>query len=257
MPLSWNTKNKLKYFSIFFLFILLIAGFVSLIIYFKYFEPSCFDKKQNQNETGIDCGGKCSPCAENLKEPLILWTRFLKEKNGEMSYDAAALVENPNPHWASSEINYEFKLFGDNNILISERKGKTFLNPKEKFIIFENSIEAQIEPKIAILNIRKINNWMYETKEKPDFIITKKSFEIESSILEAKIKNNSPEDLAEVFLTAELIDENGNVFAVSSSKIKNLGAYSEKEAIFTWQERFEKEPSQIEILPRVNLSALK
>lgn len=261
MSFSWRAKKKLTYFLLLFSIVFFIFGASTFFIYNKFYKGNCFDKKQNHGETGIDCGGQCGPCPYNLKDPIILWSRFFKESDGVASegggnsaYDLAALVENPNLNWGSKKIKYSFKLYKTDDTLILEKNGETFLNPKEKFMIFENSVDTYgVAPKRAVLNIINIDNWEYTEKSIPDFIITKKTFDKESSVLDIEIKNENSYDLENVRLYAELIDKNGNVYAVSSTKIDNIISNSKEKTFFTWQNKFDEEPAQIEIIPRVNI----
>lgn len=261
MPFSWRAKKKLTYLSLLFLIVFFIFGASAFFIYNKFYKGNCFDKKQNREETGIDCGGQCGPCPYNLKEPVILWSRFFKESNGIASeggggntYDLAGLVENPNLNWGSKKIKYSFKLYKDDNTLILEKNGETFLNPKEKFIIFENSVNTYgVAPKRAVLNINDIHNWEYTEKSAPDFTITEKTFDRESGVLDIEIKNENSYDLENLYLYAELLDQNGNVYAISSTKIDNIISNSKEKAFFTWQNKFDEDPAQIEIIPRVNI----
>ena len=136
MLFSWRTKKQLSYL---FAAISLFGIIVGFFLWRYYSGGTCFDNKQNQKETGVDCGGPCDPCPLNLKEPLVLWQRFFPV-DGANVYDAAAMIENLNYDWGSGEIRYSFKFYDKDNILIIEREGKSFLNPKERAIIFESVI---------------------------------------------------------------------------------------------------------------------
>lgn len=252
MSFSWKTKKQLTYFGIAAAILILTAGF---FIFSGNSKGTCADGNKNQNEEEIDCGGKCDPCPRNLSEPIALWTRFFKKNDKENTYDIAAFVKNPNLEWGSKNLNYSFKLFNQDNILIIEKNGKTFINPGEQFIIFENAINAQkAEPYRATITIEPVKKWQYFAgKLKPQFLITKNKFNRQSSTLETEIKNNSEFDARDIYLTAKLINKDGNVFAVSETKIDSLSAEEKSEAFFTWQKIFSDEPSQIEIIPRINL----
>lgn len=251
MAISWRVRKQLSYLLAVILFFGIIAGF---FVWKYYSRGTCFDNRQNQKETRVDCGGPCDPCPVNLKEPLILWQRFFSEGNGQNTYDAAALMENLNYEWGTEEINYSFKFYDKDNILIVERKGKTFLNPKERALIFENGLAAgQRIPTRIVFTVERIDNWKYTKKIIPQFIVLKKNFEQKSSLLEIEIKNNSSENLQNVYLTAALLNKDGNIFAASATKIDNLSALSTSEASFTWREIFDKEPVKIEIFPRVSV----
>lgn len=256
MALSWSSKKRLSYLLIVFLFIIAVSSLIGIFIFYKFYKGTCFDKKQNQKETGIDCGGPCGPCAYGLKDPVIIWTRFLKQTDDPDShkYSIAALINNPNLNWGSEEIAYSFKLFDENNLLLAEREGKTFLNPKQEFIIFENSINTgEKESKKAFASIYPINNWKYLQKSPPEFTVTKKTFDKNSGILEIELKNESSYDVSNIFVSADLADKDGNIFAASATKIDRISAFSKEKAFFTWLVKFSEEPSQIEVIPRINL----
>ena len=59
--------------------------------------PTCMDGKQNQDETGIDCGGICAmACMETvIGEPIVIReVMVLPVENGV--YDVVARIYNPN-----------------------------------------------------------------------------------------------------------------------------------------------------------------
>ena len=74
MAISWTLKKQLKIFSGFAVLVLLIV--LGGIYYFEP-SPSCFDKIQNQNEEGIDCGGVCKQCLEYPLKQSVLWLILL------------------------------------------------------------------------------------------------------------------------------------------------------------------------------------
>jgi len=255
MALSWKSKKQLTYFSLALGIILFLFGTLALLIYRQFSGGDCFDGKRNQKEEGVDCGGICDPCPFNLKGPVIIWTRFFKESDEKNNYDIAAMIYNSNYNWASGEINYAVKLFDKENILITERYGKTFLNPGEQVLIFENSLPAiKATPYMAVIEINRITNWKYLKEPPPRFAVVKKKFDKSSSTLEVEIKNDNAFDLNNVFVNVVLSDKNGNAFAVSSTKIDFMATQETESAFFTWQKTFEEEPSKIEIMPRTKMA---
>jgi len=252
MAFSWRTQKKLTYLGIAVTILILTAA---SFIFSGNSKETCFDGQKNQNEEKVDCGGKCNPCPYNLSEPVALWARFFKESEKGNTYDLAAFIKNPNSNWGSDNLSYSFKLFSKDNVLIIEKRGKTFLNPGGQFIIFENSVNAQkAEPYRAAITIEPVKNWQYVKNDSgPRFLITKNKFDRQSSSLEIEVKNNSEFDARDVYLIAELIDKNGNVFAVSETKINSINSEEKAEAFFTWQTIFSNEPAQVEIMSRINL----
>ena len=69
MSISWAVKKQLTYFSV---FLIIIIG-VAVGFYLNITVPSCTDKKQNQDEKGVDCGGQCSKeCLGEIKDLAVL-----------------------------------------------------------------------------------------------------------------------------------------------------------------------------------------
>src|SRR3989338_4455956 len=123
MPIfSWGIRRQLVVIGIFAVFVFLIVG--GLIYYFQA-EPTCFDKRQNQDEEGVDCGGQCAPCSEQIHDLTILLSRAFSVR--ECSYDAAALLDNQNQFLGSKNLVYAFKLYDKDNILIAVRENSTFI----------------------------------------------------------------------------------------------------------------------------------
>src|SRR3989344_7091637 len=125
MP-SWSTKRRFFYLGIVLGALVLL---VSIPAYFLIDRPeSCFDRKQNQDEIGPDCGGSCNPlCSSQVADLITHWSRYFKGARAGF-YDVVAFIENPNVNAHVGEIGYTFKLYNREVILIAERSGKTYIN---------------------------------------------------------------------------------------------------------------------------------
>jgi hypothetical protein len=251
MEFSWRFKKQFSYFAIFAAIILTIAA---IFILRSMSGGTCFDNKQNQNEEGVDCGGVCNPCKENIKELSILWKRFFV--SGKNLYEAAAMIENPNHFWGAELLNYKFKLYDKNNILIALKDGVTFLNPNERLLLMKSSLDVKerIPYRVAI-EFDDIN-WKYIEKDPPNLTVIKKDFYKRGSlsILEAEIKNNSLENTKNIYVSTVLLDKNENAFAVSQTKIDYIPAESVGKAVFTWRKNFQKNPAKIDFFIRTDLT---
>ena len=107
------------------------AGYLS----FLKAAPSCVDKKQNQDETGVDCGGsKCGPCIGN-PEPIAvrLSTIFFVK-------DPVALVRltNPNNQLGAESLAYLVEVLDSSGSTIRTFQGETYVYPgdQEKNLVF-------------------------------------------------------------------------------------------------------------------------
>ena len=249
---SWSTKRQLLYLGVVF-GTLLIFGSFSL---YKALNPapSCIDNKQNQNEGGIDCGGVCSNACVSEVLPLItLWSRVLPA--GDRVYDAAGFIENPNLSAGMSSIAYTFKLYDKDNLLVAEKSGKTFINPNERFTIFEGGIETGRRiPLRAFLEFQQDQQWKQSVVQKPPIIVQNKKFTSgDKPLLEAQIVNRSFDSQSNVIIVATLFDASDNVFVASKTVINNLLPDAPETIFFTWPKALSKNPTRIEIVPRVSV----
>lgn len=247
MALSWRAQRQLTYFGIFSGIIFLI---VFSLIYFFNPAPTCFDRIQNQEEEGVDCGGSCEKgCLGDIKDIVVLWTRFFQITSAH--YDVAVLVENPNLFAGVRLVQYQIKLHDEKNVLVAIRNGITFINPQERFIIFESNIQtANRVPAQASIEFEPIA-WARIEEEKPQ--ITAFNFQISrfpTGRLDMTIRNGNflPEENLETAVA--LLDENGNAFAVSRARVESIDAEASKSVGFTWPYPLEKEAASIQTFIR-------
>ena len=248
MPiLSWRAKRQLAYFSVFALaFILIVGG----IIWLFWPDATCFDKRQNQNEEGVDCGGVCGgKCLGHVENVHVLWTRFFEIENG--FYDVAALIENPNVFAGTKEFVYRFKLHDQDNILIAIREGRTFINPQERFVAFESHIRTLTRiPFRASIEIDPIS-WERGEGRKPDIVsFGYKLIREPFGRLEATLRNNDIFDVENIEAVAILLDASENAIAVSRTIVESIADESEKGIGFTWPFPITEEPASIKLYIR-------
>lgn len=235
MPfLTWNLRRQLVVFAIFAAVVLLVVG--GFIYYFRP-EPTCFDKRQNQDEEGVDCGGaiaRCAPCSEKIRDLTILWTRFFPVREGVV--DVAAMLENQNQFLKTSKLVYAVKLYDKDNVLIAIKENSTFAHPAEKFLIFESSISVQNRiPHRAILELRSV---LWESAEPQPLKIDVISQNLElistPSRIEVRVKNRSEESYKNIELSAVILGKNEEVLGVSRSILEQIGISEERDISFTW-----------------------
>lgn len=242
MAISWRAKKQLFYFGIFAAIIfIVVAGLILLIRP----SPSCLDKKQNQGEQGIDCGGPCASCVFSAKEPIILWVRFF-DAGQKGFYDAAALIENPNSNFKLASFKYRFKLYDEQNILVAIKEGENFLPPGDKLLILERGFRAgERTPKRAGFEILSKNFVPSQKEEIPVKIIDKKFSKQLFPASEIILENISLFPIKNIALQIALLDESGNVYQVQRTKIDKIEGESRKSVVLSWPFDF-KEPKNIE-----------
>lgn len=249
MMLPWRARRQLAYIgSLFLLFLVIGAG-----VYFFVREPaSCQDKRRNQNETGIDCGGPCAPCLGETSDPVVLWARSFSVAASR--YDVAALLENKSLVAGTALLQYRFKLFDERNILIAVRDGTTFVGPKERFILFEPNIETGFRaPKHVTLEFDSIA-WIYAAREESRLIVAREEFEHEPfGRLTIDVRNTALEPARDIIVQAVLFDQQDNAFAASATQLDQIAGEEQKRIFLTWPSAFPVPPARIDVFIRIPL----
>jgi hypothetical protein len=137
--MSWAQRRRLIYICGVIVVFLLIT--VPLAYYYFYRAPTCFDSKQNQGELGVDCGGPCTILCRAQYVPLnVLWSRFFKVSDGK--YNVLAYIENPNLSAGANNLDYVFKLYDKNGLLLRERTGRTIAPANKVMGVFEAELST-------------------------------------------------------------------------------------------------------------------
>lgn len=254
--MKWSSRRQLTYLLIIVLFLAVMTG----VFYLVYKPaPTCFDSSQNQNEEGVDCGGPCAlVCQESAVSLKTYWARVFNLKDN--LYDVAALVENENQNLGVRKLKYEFKLFDANNVLLIKREGETFVNPGEKFVIFESNIESSLAyPAVkAFLEMEDAPAWEKVATVPKVISVERVSFTNESTpVLRLNVKNNSFDNYQDIKINTVLSDANQNAFASSATFVDELLAGEKKEVFLTWPEVFQTEPSFVDNYWRINAFELQ
>jgi len=248
--LSWRARKKL---IIFFVVFVIAVGSIALFIYFRLPEPTCFDDRKNQGEEAVDCGGPCDPCVINSRQILTHWTRAFETSEGV--YEVAALLENPNLYYGIPSLKYTFRLYDSNNILVALKEEQTFLNPRDRFVVFVSEINTGKKKVVrAIVDVEPLSDWVYLKQEKTPLVVSEKNFSnTPFPTLSVKMINQSLFPARNIGASGVLYDKNGNALGVSSTKIDYIAEESEKTFVFTWAQPFEVGVASSEVLVRINL----
>jgi len=259
MSLTWSSKRKLNYFLVVF-GLCLVGAFILIWPYFNR-EPTCFDRKQNGGESGVDCGGSCllSCRAENYSL-VTLWSRAFPVDDG--NYNMMAYIENQNRESGVARINYEFRAYDEENIFLGRKEGSTFITSNDRTAIFEpallagNRIPARVD-----FNFTSAPVWLKINREQRNALSVSVQDKVISSVFEnpkisANIVNETLINMKDVDVIAILYDEEDNVINVSKTFVPDLPKNSKIPIVFTWPESLGKNPTRIDIFPQVNIFEL-
>lgn len=253
--MSWGTRRRNSIITIFFICVFTVIGF---LLYDALYEPpNCFDKKFNGDEVNIDCGGSCAlMCESQVLNPIINWTRIFEVSPGV--YNVLAYVENPNPNSGIDKISYTFKVFDDQNVLLQERRGSTYIPAKSVMPILENTLP------VGKLNATRVTfeftePFVWYKKEVQENLVSIQDEQItrleDSPRIRATVRNTGITSIKNVKFIAIVYDLNNNAMASSQTILKEMPANNDMEIFFAWPKSFESEFSRFELIPLYDRSS--
>lgn len=253
---NWAKRRQITYLvAMGVLLVLLIGGGYWLFSP----EPTCFDNKQNGDEAGVDCGGDCvRACSAEIENLSLVWVRAF-QGGPEQAY-VVATIENRNNDIALREVEYVVRVFDNANLLLAEKRGKTYVNPRDKFVIFEGGIKTgNRTASRAELEFEGGGHWeKFVPVSKPTIAVEQQYFELSPQTrLGVLVTNTSVYDLSDISVPVLLYDDRGNVVGGSSTYIEYLARGQSKEVIYLWPTETLVRPTSIEFNPRVNLFKVK
>jgi hypothetical protein len=238
---------------------ILIAIILAYFVYENFIKttPTCFDGVQNQDEHGIDCGGICTKvCTSEAKTIVPVWSRVFTTA-GDV-HSVVAYVENQNPTAGVKKIDYEFRVYDDQNILAGEPiTGSTFIGPNDKTAIYASPIKTGNRiPKNVFFKFTSAPDWIttasqYNTPQlsTANTIMTDTST---SPKLSADVINSTLYDYRKIEVVAILYGADGNALNASTTYIEYLPQQTTQKVYFTWPQPFSTPVTRIEIIPRLN-----
>lgn len=231
MALSWGKRRKVMYTA--------VAGVIALgliaTVYNSFFNdaPTCFDRTQNGDEHGVDCGGSCSLiCQYESRSPVVQWSRVFKTSPG--TYTAAAYLQNPNIGAGSKQVPYSFQLFDDKNSLVLERSGVMDIPPVQTVPVIEPNIVVENRAVAKALFALGADPVWYKVGGLPTLRIGNQFLAQDASQLSATITNESLQDAGKTTVTAVLFDSQGVARAASKSTLPKVARKSSQQVVFTW-----------------------
>lgn len=252
--MTWAQRRKL---TVLMVILLVLATGLSLVVrQATKVAPTCYDRKQNQGEVGPDCGGPCTfYCANELVEPKVRWVRTFEVRPGIVH--AVAYIEHTYPTAAARKVTYTFKLYDENNTLITERTGSTFLGTMGRTAIVETLIKTgTVKPALVRFSIVPPLPW-----EKIPAVYSQVVLKTDRTFLEAlpdltrvtaTIENTSRISFRDVPVVAILYDKDDNAVAASQALLLSLPGEKNQTLTFTWPFVMPVPIVRIEILPRIN-----
>jgi hypothetical protein len=245
---SWSEKRKFIYATSTLIVIIGVIGIPAFLFFYK--APTCFDGKQNGNEKGVDCGGKCTRlCQNNFLAPNVAWTRLERVVPG--IYNAAAYIINPNTEGEAKNVPYHMALYDKDGMLIIDQKGAVTLPPHRNTLAFlplikvVNSIPAKV-----LFEFTGVPDWNKKADRLSAIEITEKNYTEEgnNSSLRVTLKNASVSNIERFAVYVVLYDSVGNAIGFSRTIVDELLANTSVTAPFTWNTNRNGKVVSVEVL---------
>lgn len=238
--MEWAQKRKIYYALAFAVCIISIVVLFTYLLIYK--TPTCFDQRQNGKEAGIDCGGPCARYCESQVKPLrILWTKALPFAPGH--YDVGAYIENPNIDAGIYGAKYTVRIFGDDNKLVSERRGTIDIAPGSPLFVFEGNISLEKAPADVQIEFddKDLKRW---TKARPgkSVLLTKnqslKDTDTKPRLEVTLVNTDLVNSVEQTVLGAIVYDSLDQPVAVSRTFVDKIEKGDEFSSVFTWPNPF-------------------
>lgn len=246
--MDWQTRRKSIY-----ALVIIVLFFASGVYFLKdiiFPTPTCFDKKQNGYEAGVDCGEVCGMRCSSEVQPLsVLWTRVLKTATS--TYDIVGMVSNKNINHAAHSVSYTFTLYDKKGLELKKLKGITVTPISSDFPIIKESIILQEEPETAILGLEDGPHYSVDEKPtSPTLSVSDERYEPgQNPRVYATIQNRKRRTIRNLPVKVILFDENNNAYAVGETIIPELQKEESKVISVTWQNPLPYPPLRIRAYP--------
>ena len=181
-----------------------------------------------------------------------MWSRFSKVNDG--IYNVLAYVENPNLNAAANDLDYHFKLYDKEGILLKERFGRTSVPANKVITIFEADLNTgkQIPQRVDFSFITKAV-WFKQESLETGLFITESALAREDSAprLTATLTNKTIKTIKNVEAVAVVYNAEGNTIAFSRTVLDVLGDKESKVINFNWPKPFSENPARTEIVLKI------
>ena len=252
--MSWRSRRQGTIFGVFTLVFFVVIFILLYPILFK--KPTCYDRKQNGTETGVDCGGQCSLyCPKTVALPRVDYSAVFPVE--EDVYNVLTLLTSTAPSAGSRNAGYEITLYDELGKPIITKIGSTFIPPASQFAVFEPQIRtgkrtpvrARFVWKDDVIYFEKTN---INLNNLPiDVSAWKRETVLGGERLTTNIINNSLNKIPESDYIVIVYDEKDEPIAASRT-IASIDPRGSAELYYSWPYEFKSNVKRYELIKRIN-----
>ncbi len=248
-----NNRKRIVILGIYLAVIVLIGA----TIYFMFkSDPTCYDGIRNQGETGIDCGGPCSPCQKRITLDKLKVESVEMADDGKGGKDVLIKIYNPNEEYGARSFQY---------VLVDDLGNRSkvytdFILPKEtKYVIVNDYFLNKQATTVSVgINNEKIDWRQVVNYDDPKLVVANKRFQkATEGVFYAKIigllTNKSGIDYETIKIKGVLRDENGVFLGASYQIINTLPANEKREFQIVFPNNLKERVHSVEVQPETNI----
>ncbi len=224
--------------------IVLLAGIVIAVVYDA---PSCTDLTQNQDETGVDCGGSCAYlCNDTVQAPRVQFARAIE--NGVGRTDVIAYVENRNAGAEANDAPYTVEVFATDGTPLGMRVGTIDLPARSTTALFVPGVAAAGGVR-AFVSFEDAMRWRTARSGDLPLVVSRiDRVEGDRPRITALLENPAPEAQYNRTIIATVFDVAGEAIAVSQTVVREVPALGTAEAVFTWNAPYRGQGARVEVV---------
>lgn len=249
--MDWATKRKVIYGVAAILIVISFVVYQTRNILFP--APTCFDKKQNGYESGVDCGGICSlRCDSDISLVQVDWSRAIKSSGN--TYDFVAMLSNKNINSAPLSLSYTFVAYNKNGEIIKSVTGDTIVIVANSFPVIKQNVALSETPVKVLLKLNQ--EPYYATLENPktqSIRVNNFSYEPGSiTRIYVDIENTTRNIYLKLPIRMVAFDEHDNAIAVGENILPSLDKEEKKQVVFVWHSPLLTSPTKVRAYPIIS-----
>ncbi len=230
--MEYRTAKQLVYGGIYLAVFLWIAFWFYFLIVKP--APSCFDKKQNQNEEGVDCGGVCARfCVPENLGPVSVVDEISIFYPIPDKATVLTRIKNPNASHGAS-VSYLITLYNSQDQPIMSVPQEAILYPSQvRYVIVPSVDLSEISSPIARaqLHFQKIDWQPAELFHQPQVTVRDQEVSREGNFVQVKgnITNDDLVDVPEATAVAVFFNQFRIPIGAAKTDLSQLGSGETRE----------------------------
>lgn len=251
--MNWAVRRKVLIISLIASVLIAIAAATTFAIVYE--TPTCTDGKQNDDETGIDCGGSCAyQCLVDMERPVVRFARAFSPQPER--YDVIAYIDNREATLEVKGMHVTAEIYDINRVLLETRKTIVDLPAGGTAPIYiPEAYRGGAPVGQVFIEIDDASLKFYAPKKKPvvPVVTNIETQNTDAPRIRATLMNPTAFPIYDVRPVATVFDQAGNAIAASQTLVTMIGGQGEAQALFVWNVPFIEPPARVEVLPVVPL----